>query len=62
MQLKVSCTRVALLIIEGYGALVNPSEKHQYRNKGNQPFKMICMVPKELEKLERRSLLSLIQW
>lgn len=30
-------------------ALVNPSEKHQYRNKGNQPFKMICGVPKEFE-------------
>ena len=22
-------------------ALVDPSEKHQYRNKGDQPFKMI---------------------
>ena len=30
-------------------ALVNPDEKHQYRNKGNQPFKMICGVPKEFE-------------
>ena len=30
-------------------ALVNPSEKHQYRNKGDQPFKMICGVPKEFE-------------
>lgn len=30
-------------------ALVNHSEKHQYRNKGNQPFKMICGVPKEFE-------------
>ena len=30
-------------------ALVNPSEKHQYRNKGDKPFKMICGVPKEFE-------------
>ena len=30
-------------------ALVNPSEKHQYRNKGDLPFKMICGVPKEFE-------------
>jgi len=30
-------------------ALVNPSENHQYRNKGNQPFKMICWVPREFE-------------
>ena len=30
-------------------ALVNPSEKHQYRNKGDQLFKMIFGVPKEFE-------------
>ena len=30
-------------------ALVNPSEKHQYRNKGDKPFKMICGVPKDFE-------------
>ena len=30
-------------------ALVNPSEKHQYRNKGDKPFEMICGVPKEFE-------------
>ena len=30
-------------------ALVSPNEKHQYRNKGNQPFKMICGVPREFE-------------
>ena len=30
-------------------ALVNPDEKHQYRNKGDEPFKMICGVPKEFE-------------
>jgi len=30
-------------------ALVNPDEKHQYRNKGGKPFKMICGVPKEFE-------------
>jgi quercetin dioxygenase-like cupin family protein len=30
-------------------AFVNPDEKHQYRNKGNRPFKMICGVPKEFE-------------
>ena len=29
--------------------LVNPSEKHQYRNKGDKPFKMICGVPREFE-------------
>jgi quercetin dioxygenase-like cupin family protein len=30
-------------------ALVHPDEKHQYRNKGDVPFKMICGVPKEFE-------------
>ena len=30
-------------------ALVNPDENHQYRNKGDVPFKMICGVPKEFE-------------
>jgi len=30
-------------------ALVNPSEKHQYRNKGDKPFKMICGVLKDGE-------------
>jgi len=30
-------------------ALVNPDEKHQYWNKGDVPFKMICGVPKEFE-------------
>jgi len=30
-------------------ALVNPDEKHQYRNKGDKSFKMICGVPKEFE-------------
>jgi len=30
-------------------ALVLPDEKHQYRNKGNKPFKIICGVPKEFE-------------
>lgn len=30
-------------------ALVDPDEKHQYRNKGDKPFKMICGVPKEFE-------------
>lgn len=30
-------------------ALVDPSEKHQYRNNGDVPFKMICGVPKEFE-------------
>ena len=30
-------------------ALVNPDEKHQCRNKGNVPVKMICGVPKEFE-------------
>jgi len=29
--------------------LVNPDEKHQYLNKGDIPFKMICGVPKEFE-------------
>ena len=31
-------------------ALVNPDEKHQYRNKGEKPFKMICGVPKEFKR------------
>ena len=30
-------------------ALVDPDEKHQYRNKGNRPFIIICGVPKEFE-------------
>ncbi len=30
-------------------ALVMPDEKHQYRNKGDVPFKMICGVPKKFE-------------
>lgn len=30
-------------------ALVNPYEKHQYRNNGDKPFKMICGVPKAFE-------------
>jgi hypothetical protein len=30
-------------------ALVDPDEKHQYRNKGDVPFKLICGVPKEFE-------------
>ena len=30
-------------------ALADPDEKHQYRNKGDKPFKMICGVPKEFE-------------
>ena len=30
-------------------ALVNPDGKHQYRNKGDVPFQMICGVPKEFE-------------
>ena len=29
--------------------LVDPDEKHQYCNKGDKPFKMICGVPKEFE-------------
>ena len=30
-------------------ALVDPDEKHQYLNKGDVPFKMICGVPKDFE-------------
>ena len=30
-------------------ALVNTDKKHQYCNKGDKPFKMICGVPKEFE-------------
>ena len=37
------------LLKAGDFSLVNPDEKHQYRNKGDQPFKMICGVPKEFE-------------
>jgi len=36
-------------ISTGDFALVLPNEKHQYRNKGDQPFKMICGVPREFE-------------
>jgi quercetin dioxygenase-like cupin family protein len=37
-------------IIEGDGALVDPDEKHQYRNLSpDKPFKMICGVTKEFE-------------
>ena len=32
-------------------ALVNPNEKHQYRNKGAGPFKMICECRKSLNDL-----------
>ncbi len=37
------------LLKAGDFALVYPDEKHQYRNKGDIPFKMICGVPKEFE-------------
>ncbi len=30
-------------------ALVNPDEKHQYRNNGDKPLKLITGVPKEYE-------------
>ena len=30
-------------------ALVSSREKHQYRNKGDKPFKMICGIPKEFD-------------
>jgi len=30
-------------------ALVEPDEKHQYRNKGNGSLTLICGVPKEFE-------------
>jgi quercetin dioxygenase-like cupin family protein len=30
-------------------AIVDPDEKHQYRNKGEKPFIIICGVPKEFE-------------
>ncbi len=30
-------------------ALVNPNEKHQYKNMGHEPFVMICGVPKQFE-------------
>ena len=28
-------------------ALVSPEEKHQFENKGNTPFKFLCIIPKE---------------
>jgi quercetin dioxygenase-like cupin family protein len=37
------------LLKAGDFALVNPNEKHQYRNKGDQPLVLICGVPKEFE-------------
>ena len=33
----------------GEFGLILPDEKHQYRNKGDKPFKMICGVPKQFE-------------
>jgi hypothetical protein len=30
-------------------ALLHPENKHQYRNKGDKPFKINCGVPKEFE-------------
>ena len=36
-------------LIAGDFALVNPHKKHQYRNNGDKPVKMICGVPKEFE-------------
>jgi quercetin dioxygenase-like cupin family protein len=36
-------------ILTGDFALVMPDEKHQYRNKGDQPLVLICGVPKEFE-------------
>ena len=37
-------------IKKGDFALINPGEKHQYRNKSSQdPFVIICAVPKEYE-------------
>ena len=29
--------------------LVDPDEKHKYRNMGDKPFKMICVVLKKFE-------------
>jgi quercetin dioxygenase-like cupin family protein len=37
-------------------ALVSPEEKHQYRKKGDKPFKMICWVPKEFKRLSSLSM------
>jgi len=35
---------------KGDFALVNPDEKHRYKNKSaSEPFKMICGVPKQYE-------------
>jgi quercetin dioxygenase-like cupin family protein len=36
-------------IQQGDFALIQPDEKHQYRNAGDEPFVMICAVPKEYE-------------
>ena len=38
-----------MILKAGDFALVEPNEKHQYRNKGNVPLKMICGVPKQFE-------------
>jgi len=38
-----------LLLKAGDFTLVNPDEKHQYRNKGDKPFKMIFGIPEEYE-------------
>ena len=36
-------------IQQGDFAFIPPEEKHQYRNAGDEPFVMICAVPKEYE-------------
>jgi len=38
-----------ILLLAGNFALVNPDERHQYRNKGNKPFQLICGVSEEFE-------------
>ena len=36
-------------ILEGSGELLEPHEKHQFRNTGDSPLVFMCMVPKEYE-------------
>lgn len=37
------------LIKTGDFTLIQPMEKHQYKNRGNKPFIMLCGLPKEFE-------------
>lgn len=43
----VSENRTDQPVSKGDFVLIMPGEKHQYKNKGKEPFIIICAVPKE---------------